>query len=469
MDARLIFALSDKRNIISPMPRHHRTAALACAVAAFAGACAPPARPAPLDAAGPTIPFADFHTHLFSAAAIARVYQEPPATVALPPELARLLDERRTRWNDAEALAQLFTEDSYVLATGPTWIRGRDAVAQHLASRFAVALTITPIAYDVSGSRGHIVAYYTGESGGRQQYYGQALLVVERGDDGAWRIAAETPSFPGPKRPVAYTAEQLVARLDAAGIQRAVVLSTSYWFQASGGTPMDGEVELMRAEHDWLAQQVAKYPERLVGFCSLNPLRDHALQELDRCARDPHLAGVKLHFGDSRLDVLNAEHRKRAVQLFAAANERRMPVVVHLMTPAADYGRAHSEAFLRHVVAAAPDVPIQVAHLAGSGPGYWNVDSALVVFAEAAAGNDPLMRNVYFDVATIVTQDMDQRTMQLVARRIRELGTSRVLFGSDYPASPELTPRNLWAAFRMLPLTDAEFQSIAANRPAYIR
>jgi len=434
-------------------------------------ACARPGRiPAPAGPTGPTIPFADFHTHLFTQSAIARIYQEPSPTVTVPPEVARLLSARAARWNDAAGLAELYTEDSFVLATGPAWVRGRRAVAEHLSTRWGESLQITPIAFEASENRGHLVGYYTGERGGQQQYYGQVLLTLARGEDAVWRIAAETPSFPGPKRPIADTADQLVARLDATGIQRAVVLSTSYWFQASAGTPpIPREVELMRAEHDWLAEQVARHPSRLVGFCSLNPLRDHAIAELQRCARHPHLKGIKLHFGDSRLDVLNPEHVEKAKRLFRAANEQRMPIVVHLMSPAENYGRAHSQAFLRQIVPAAPDIPIQVAHLAGSGPGYWRVDSALAVFAEAGSRNDPLMRNLYFDIATIVTMDMDPATMKLVARRIRELGVKRVLFASDYPAAPELTPRVLWAAFRVLPLTDAEFQTIASNRPPHIQ
>jgi len=418
----------------------------------------------------PTVPFGDFHTHLFTQAAIARIYREPAQAVPVPPDVARLLTERAARWKDTAALAALYTEDAFVLGRGPEWIRGRQAVAQYVGTGFTVPLHVSPIAFEASGDRAHIVGYYTGESGGARQYYGQVLLALARGADSVWRIAAETPSFPGPKRPLAYTADQLIARLDGAGIKRAVVLSTSYWFQASAGTPpLPDELELMRAEHDWLAEQVARHPDRLVGFCSLNPLRGHAIAELQRCARDPRLKGVKLHFGDSRLDVLNPEHLERARELFRAANAERMPIVVHLMTPAADYGRAHSEAFLRHVVSVAPDIPIQVAHLAGSGPGYWRVDSALAVFAEAGARNDPLMRNLYFDIATIVTMDMDPPTMRLVARRIRELGVKRVLFASDYPAAPELTPRTLWGAFRVLPLTDAEFQVIASNRPPYIQ
>lgn len=439
-----------------------------CLLIASAGcASAPRARP---EAHDPTVPYADFHTHLFTEAAIARVYPEPLPSVVLPTALAQLLATRAERWNTAATFGELYSDSGFVLeARGGTWRKGNTAVAEYLTGLFAVPHYITPVAYSVSGRRGHIAGYYSRSTPAGVRHFGHVLLALEQGSDSAWRIAAETPSFPGPKVPRAYTADQLIAQLDTAGIQRALVLSTSYWFQSGRGAPVDDEVGRVRAEHDWLAREVARYSGRLIAFCSLNPLRPYALDEMRRCAAGGMLRGVKLHLGDSQIDMLNPAHVAAARQLFAEANALRLPLMVHVMTGAENYGRAHSRIFLDSLVGAAPDIPIQIAHLAGSGPGYWNVDSALAVFAEAAAGGDPLMRNVYLDVATIVTLDERPATLAQIASRIRQLGVHRVLFASDYPASPELTPRQLWAAFRLLPLTDAEFRTIAGNRTPYLR
>lgn len=440
----------------------------ACLSLSLASGCA--ARRTDGPAAGAvTVPVGDHHTHLFTAAAIARLYPPPLPAVSVPAELARLLDARASGWSDAAALAGLYAEDAVVFdARGPRWIRGRADVARYMGELFAVPYRITPVGLDVAGDRGHLIGYYAVAEGAGERPFGHVALALRR-VDGAWRIASEMPSFTPLKLPRAFTATELIARLDAAGIARALVLSTSYWFASPGGAPLADEQAQVRGEHDWLAGQVAQYPTRLVGFCSLNPLRDYALAELTRCARGGRLRGVKLHFGDSRLDLLDAGHVEAARRLFAAANELRLPIMVHVMTGAASYGRRHSEVFLSRLVTAAPDIPIQVAHLAGSGPGYAGVDPALAVFAEAAAAGDPRMRRVYFDVATIVTLDESRETLALIARRIRQLGPQRVLFGSDYPASPELTPKNLWAALRTLPLTDAELRTIAGNVPPYMQ
>ena len=65
----------------------------------------------------------------------------------------------------------------------------------------------------------------------------------------------------------------------------------------------------MRAENDWTSQQVSRFSDRLRGFCAVNPLKEYALDELARCAKDPQLHfGLKLHFGNSDVDLDNPIH-----------------------------------------------------------------------------------------------------------------------------------------------------------------
>ena len=125
-------------------------------------------------------------------------------------------------------------------------------------------------------------------------------------------------------------AAQMIAMLDAAGITRAVVLSTAYiWEQ--GTRKVDNPAERLRADNDWTSQQVAKYPDRLIGFCGINPLKDYALAELARCAKDPNLRrGVKMHFGNCGVDYHDRQHLEQLRRVFRAANGYRMAIVVHM-------------------------------------------------------------------------------------------------------------------------------------------
>ena len=50
-----------------------------------------------------------------------------------------------------------------------------------------------------------------------------------------------------------------------------------------------------------------------------------------------------------------------------------------------------------------------------------------------------------------------------------EIGIDRIVYGSDGAAAAILAPREAWATFRQLPLTEAEFRAIADNVAPYMR
>ena len=110
-------------------------------------------------------------------------------------------------------------------------------------------------------------------------------------------------------------------------------------------------------------------------------------------------------------------------------------------------------------------VPVQIAHLSGAG-GYDDpsIEEALCVFIDAIAKHDQRMEHVYFEIAGIAGIGQWQEKGELIATRIRKLGLDRVLYGSDGAISGN-TPREYWARFRQLPLSDAEFRESKAISP----
>ena len=116
---------------------------------------------------------------------------------------------------------------------------------------------------------------------------------------------------------------------------------------------------------------------------------------------------------------------------------------------------------------AALDIPVQIAHLCGTRPGY-GPDAALTVYAEAAERKDQRVRNLWFDVASVVTNKQKPDDLALIAGRLRQVGMDRVLFGSDSgrgfnpPAGPA------WETFRRLPLEPDEIQRVARNIAPYL-
>jgi predicted TIM-barrel fold metal-dependent hydrolase len=260
----------------------------------------------------------------------------------------------------------------------------------------------------------------------------------------------------------------LVRDLDAAGIERAVVLSVGYSFGDERKKLTDPD-RLTREENDWTSAEVMRNAPRLIGFCSANPLRATALDELERCLGLPGMTGIKVHLGNAGITLRNAEHLARIQQLFALAQRHRAPVLVHMRARGGtNYGAEDARILLEKLVPVASDIEIVVAHLGASGPGYSSQhDEVMGVFAAAADRGDPRMANLYFDVASNITETITDEDAALVAQRLRQVGLQRVLYGSDLSA-PGGTVSRGWEIFRTkLPLTEAELQRIMNNRTRF--
>lgn len=415
-------------------------------------------------------PKADYHVHLLSPVT-AKMAEEPPLpAVSLPAELAPLFRERERAWNDPDALAALYAEDAVAFnqygGDSPTWLRGRENVAEFVAILFARTYRITPVAVTIDGGHAQLAGYFTRGEGEAMKRIGHVFLSLRKASDGAWRIAAETPSFPGPPVREPMTAEQLIEQLDDAGIRHGVVLSVAYWFGSRSTPPSPAEQDKVRAENDWVAAQVARYPERLVAFCGVNPLRDYALDEIARCASIAGVKGIKLHFGNSGIDLRKAGHVEQLRRVFALANDRRLAIVAHLWTGPEyeQHGGEDARLFLEQLLPLATDIPVQIAHMAGGGR---STTAALAVFADAIAAGDARTKRLYFDVATL-TAGQNAEGLRSDAAMMRRIGFDRILYGTD-TAPPNPVARQSWTTFRIqMPLSDDELRIIEGNALPYL-
>lgn len=265
-------------------------------------------------------------------------------------------------------------------------------------------------------------------------------------------------------------ARALMAMLDEAGIRQAVVLSVAYSFADERKNLPDPD-GLSRAENDWTSSQVAASNGRLIGFCSANPLRDAALAELERCLGLPGMRGIKQHLGNAGVTLRNPDHVARMKRVFALAQRRQVPVLAHLRPRGgADFGAQDARTFLGEIVSQAPGIPVIVAHLGASSPGYPDQNDELMgAFAEAAERRNPLMRNIYFDVSANVTTQATPADGALVARRMRQIGVGKFLYGTDAtPVGGSVAAS--WQTFRAkVPLTPTEWRVMARNRLPFMR
>lgn len=114
-------------------------------------------------------------------------------SVELPPDLARVLTDYETEWRrGGAAVAQLFTEDGFVLSGGRPPIRGRAAIAEHYGSGGSGPLSLRALAYAAEGSVGYIIGGYTTERGAPD--IGKFTLTLRKRSDGRWMIVSDMDS-----------------------------------------------------------------------------------------------------------------------------------------------------------------------------------------------------------------------------------------------------------------------------------
>ena len=188
-------------------------------------------------------------------------------------------------------------------------------------------------------------------------------------------------------------AASLIELMDDAGIDRAIVMT---YTELPAVNPHALE---------YLAEQIAKYPGRLIGYVRLHPWYPEAVDLLDRAIGEFNMKGVKLH------PVGNLSHPGSDVTLrvIRRAAQHRAPVLFHcgdeaLTTPLQ----------IAQAAEAVPEATIILGHMGG----YFHVDEAIEVASRHF--------NVYLE--TSATPYPAQ-----IRRAVDRLGAERVLFASDGP------------------------------------
>ena len=216
------------------------------------------------------------------------------------------------------------------------------------------------------------------------------------------------------------TVEDLIPAMDTAGVDIAVAVGIGWQ-----------DPELAREANDYLLEAQASYPQRLVGFCSVNPAwGDTALTEVERCLR----AGLK-GIGELHPDTQGFRLDDLAVlaPLMELAGHHGVPVLVHSSEPVGHGypGKGHvtPEVLLRFIQGF-PKTSIVCAHWGGGLPFY-------ALMSEVADS----MTNVYFDSAASPFL-YNPRVFSIVAELV---GPEKLLFATDFPL---IQPQRLLAQVR---------------------
>jgi predicted TIM-barrel fold metal-dependent hydrolase len=222
--------------------------------------------------------------------------------------------------------------------------------------------------------------------------------------------------------------EKLLPLLDAAGIERAVVMT----YVDAPGAKADAV--------EYVADAVARYPDRLIGFVRLDPnARAEARRILDHAILELGFRGVKLH----PTTTLAHPAGDATVELLSRCAELGVPVLFHCgddpyTTPQA----------IEAAAARVPDCTIVMGHMGG----YFHAEDAI-----AAAVRQP----------NLVLETSAMPYPARIAEAVEAVGADRVVFGSDGPGcNPTLEVHKI----RMLELgADIERAVLGENAARLLR
>jgi predicted TIM-barrel fold metal-dependent hydrolase len=172
---------------------------------------------------------------------------------------------------------------------------------------------------------------------------------------------------------------------------------------------------------EFVAEYVRRDERRLVGFCSIDPLRRNVRDKLSRATEELGLRGVKLAPTYQGFDPLSPE----AFAMYEAIAERRLPVMWHQGTTfvrkavlAYALPRQIDEVAIRF-----PEMPIVIAHL-----GHPWIDECLAVVRKHPS--------VYTDISALGSRPTQFRNALIAAGEYR--CGDKLLFGTDFPFSRAL-------------------------------
>ncbi|HTJ29187.1 MAG TPA: amidohydrolase family protein [Acidobacteriaceae bacterium] len=247
----------------------------------------------------------------------------------------------------------------------------------------------------------------------------------------------------------ANTASDLIAALDAAHIRLSVALSDSYRFGAPWQKIPNEAAEVDR-ENEWTAAEAAKYPDRLMAFCSVNALKPYAKAAIEHC-HALGMRGLKLHLANAGFYYDHPQDVAALAQAFREANDFHMAILIHLRPREGWAAVKDIQIFFKEVLPKAPDVMVQIAHLAGWGGYDRSTDAGLSALLDLCEKQKSACSHLYFDLAAVLlpkdaekAADEDTRLLAKeqagftegparLAANLRCIPKGHVLFATDWP------------------------------------
>ncbi|RKX65231.1 hypothetical protein DRP44_06775 [candidate division TA06 bacterium] len=194
--------------------------------------------------------------------------------------------------------------------------------------------------------------------------------------------------------------ENLINSLENSDVDKAIVL------------PIYPEIP-----NKFVADACKKYPDKLIGFASVNPLEGvKAAEILEKDVKRYNLKGLKLHPRLQDFDLKDP----RLIPIFQKCAELKIPVVVDAF-PGINLSNNESiPVLIGRIASTVPDVNIIIAHAGG----YKILDTLFVAKS---------YENIYLDISYTPFYFQGSSIERDIKFVIKKIGANRCIYGSDHP------------------------------------
>jgi uncharacterized protein len=236
------------------------------------------------------------------------------------------------------------------------------------------------------------------------------------------------------------TAAALIPKMNEGGIDQAFILSMAYLISDRAAS---------QNENDYVSTQVADYPDRLFGFCGINPMMDWANEEVARCKELGNFVGMKIHTMSPGMDMTSKATIERLAGVFKQADDFGWTVLIH----SGQWPVNAVVSFLR-LTYEFRNAKFILGH--GLFEGYRNL-----ILASAFRKEVPdFGTNLFLEVSGLAPIYAGSPEADGLLWHLKMFGMDHVLFGSDFPIfSFEETSKSL----RTLGLTEEDFENVTSN------
>ncbi len=207
-------------------------------------------------------------------------------------------------------------------------------------------------------------------------------------------------------------AEDMIRSMDEHGVDMSVVFGFP-WFNP----------ETCRHHNDYILESTGRWPDRLKGFCCVNPFAQDAEKEVERCL-EAGLCGV----GELALyqpGGITGEAVRRLEPIMAQCRQKGLPVLIHTNEPVGHQYPGKTDNTLAQIYDLVRAYPENVIIL-----GHWG--AGLFFYSVLKKEVRQVLANVYFDTAASPFL-YDPQIYTLAAQLA---GEDKILFGTDYPLIP---------------------------------